>query len=142
MCHHHSINIKRNITNICYTIHYPLQPAHPPLRAEQGPCLVAGVVVTMDDSSFTTKTKIHGLATAVCTRHVRAGAEVRSIVRTASSPTGHQVVERLRPTTPPMLPLKNIPFFGDPEVCFEMSGGLNRVYPMRLWPKSGNFLLQ
>ena len=31
---------------------------HPPLLAEQGPCLVAGVV-TMDDSSFTTKIKIH-----------------------------------------------------------------------------------
>ena len=31
---------------------------HPPLLPEQGPCLVAGVV-TMDDSSFTTKIKIH-----------------------------------------------------------------------------------
>ena len=31
---------------------------HPPLFAEQGPCLVAGVV-TMNDSSFTTKIKIH-----------------------------------------------------------------------------------
>ena len=32
---------------------------HSPLFAEQGPCLGTGVE-TMDDSSFTTKIKIHG----------------------------------------------------------------------------------
>ena len=41
-----------------------LSNQHPPLLTEQGPCLVAGVV-TMDDSSFTTKIKIHSGPVAV-----------------------------------------------------------------------------
>ena len=37
---------------------------HPPLLTDRGPCLVAGVV-TMDDSSFTSKIKIHSGPVAV-----------------------------------------------------------------------------
>ena len=60
---------------------------HSPMLAEQGPCLVTGVV-TMGDSSFTTKMKIHSDSVAVqlgCVALFDTGSPLESMKRAGAT---------------------------------------------------------